>query len=354
MPRIKGASFQGGCYLYVDYSYSQSVSLNRSTVSYTFGIHFGDYYFNATNKVVSFSASPGSASHSWTETGTRAWPHGGTNRDYAYHSGSFTVNHDVYGRATVSVSGRFSPSSAGGGGTRYVSGSFALTQIPRHSTPPSVVSLSNITSTSVHATFSDGTGGAPIDSRQIGYGTSTTTVQHSVASDRSTTITGLAPGTTYYFWARTHNAAGWTAWGPRGSATTLRVPTAPYVTAFTSKTMTSLVVEFIPQSNGGAAITGYQIGYGTVIDAPTTIVSAISPQLIENLEPGTNYYFWVRAQNSVGWSEWRGVYGTATLAGARILVGTEWKTAVPYVKDGGVWKIAQPWVRSAGIWRKTT
>lgn len=354
MARIRGASFQGGCYLYVDWTLtSQNVSANTSVVNYTFGIHFGDYYFNATNKLVSFSANPGSASHSWSEAGTRAWPHGGTNRDYIYHSGAFTVTHAVDGRATVSVSGRFNPSAAGGGGTRTVSGSFALPQIPRLSNPPSIVTLSSITSTSVHATFNDGTGGAPIDSRQIGYGTSSTSVQTTVASDRSTDITGLTPGTTYYFWARTHNVAGWTAWGPRGTATTLRTPSAPSAPTISSVTMTSAIVNFTPPNNGGSAITAYQVGYSTTSTGPSTTVSGTSPRTITGLEPGLTYYFWVRAQNSVGWGPWSTPTAAQTVAGVRVKVGTEWKIAVPYVRDGGVWKIAQPWVRTAGVWKET-
>lgn len=355
MARIRGAEFQGGCYLFVDWSLSsQNVGANTSVVSYSFGVHFGDYYFNATNKYVSLTAIPSATgSTSWTESGPRAWPHGGTHRDYVYKTGSFTVTHTVDGKANVSVSGRFSPSSAGGGGTRTVSGSFALPTIPRLSSPPSVVTISQITSSSVHGTFNDGGGGAPIDSRQIGYGTSSTTPQFTVASDRSTTITGLNPGTTYYFWARTHNVAGWTAWGPRSSATTLKTPAAPSAPTITGITMTSAVVNFTPPNNGGSAILEYQVGYSTTSTGPSTTVSGTSPRTITGLEPGRTYYFWVRARNSVGWGPWSAPTSAQTVAGVRVKVGLEWKLAVPYVRDGGVWKIAQPWVRSAGVWKES-
>lgn len=353
MARIKGASFQGGCYLYVDYTYTQNQSANTSTVSFKFGVHFGDYYFNATNKLISFSASLGSASYSWSESGTRAWPHGGTNQDYVYKTGSFTVTHAVDGRATVSVSGKFSPSSAGGGGTRTVSGSFALTQIPRMSNPPSIVTLSSITSTSVFATFTDGSGGAPITSRQIGYGTSSTSTQSIISSDGSTSIAGLTPGTTYYFWARTTNVAGTTAWGPRGTATTLRTPSAPATPTITAVTMTSAIVNFTPPNNGGSAITGYQVGYGTSSTGPSTTVSGTSPRTLTGLSPGTTYFFWVRAQNSIGWGAWSSAATAQTVAGAKVLVGVQWKLAVPYVRDGGVWKLAKPWTRHAGVWKET-
>ena len=354
MARIRGASFQGGCYLYIDWTLtSQNVASNTSVVNYTFGIHFGDYYFNATNKLVSFSASPGSASHSWSEAGNRAWPHGGTNRDYIYRSGAFTVTHAVDGRATVAASGRFNPSAAGGGGTRTVAGSFALPTIPRKTSPPSIVTLSNITSTSVHATFTDGTGGAPITSRSIGYGTSSTSVHNTIASDRSTDITGLTPGTVYYFWAQTTNVAGSSGWGPRGTATTLRTPSAPAAPTISALSMISAVVSFTPPNNGGTTIVEYETGYGTSSTGPSSTVSGNSPRTITGLTPGTQYYFWVRARNSVGWGPWSAPTIASTVGGARILVGTTWKTAIPYVRDGGVWKIAQPWVRTAGVWKES-
>ena len=89
--------------------------------------------------------------------------------------------------------------------------------------PPSIVTLTNVSPTGVYATFNDGAnGGAAIDSRQILYGTHPTSgSQTIVSSDRSTQINGLQPGTLYYFWARTHNTHGYSAWGPRNQVTTV-------------------------------------------------------------------------------------------------------------------------------------
>jgi hypothetical protein len=220
---------------------------------------------------------------------------------------------------------------------------------------PTTPVISNITATTVYATFTDGdNGGDAIDARQIGYGTSSTTVQSTVSSDRSTTVSGLTPGTTYYFWARTHNSEGWSAWSGRATAKTLKTPDAPSAPLLSSVRMRSVDVAFSAPANNGSSISAYQIGYGTGPSTPTSTVAATSPQVVTGLNPGTVYYFWVRAQNSVGWGAWSAPRSVRTIAGAYIKVGAETKLAVPYVKVGGVWKIAEPWVRYVGVWKRTT
>ncbi|QZE10598.1 hydrolase [Streptomyces phage Bilo] len=244
-------------------------------------------------------------------------------------------------------------SSSGIGGPTSFPQFIARDTIPAK---PSTPVISNITATSVYVTFSDGdNGGDAIDARQIGYGTSSTSVQDTVSSDRSTTITGLSQGTTYYFWARTHNSEGWSAWSGRASAKTLKTPGAPSAPLLSSVRATSVDVAFsAPSDTGGSTITGYQIGYGTSSSAPASTVSATSPQVVTGLNPGTVYYFWVRARNSVGWGAWSAYRSIRTVAGAYIRVGAEMKLAVPYVKVGGVWKIAEPWIRNVGVWKRST
>lgn len=240
--------------------------------------------------------------------------------------------------------------TSGLGGPTTFSQAITRAKIPN---PPSAVSLSSLTSTSVVGSFSDGANnGDAIDDRQIGYGTSSVSTTSIVHSDRSTTITGLIPGTTYYFWARTHNSMGWGAWGPRSQITTLRTPFAPSAPSLSGVTPTSAIVSWTPPNNGGTGITGYQVGYGKSSTGPTTTVDAISPKTISGLIPGTKYYFWVRAKNSIGWGPWSNSSTNTTIAGARIKVGAVWAVAVPYVKVNGVWKVARPWVRVAGVWKE--
>ncbi|QBZ73587.1 hydrolase [Streptomyces phage RosaAsantewaa] len=225
---------------------------------------------------------------------------------------------------------------------------------------PSTPSISNIGATSVHVTFSDGyNGGDAIYARQIAYSTlsstpGSTTSYPTVSSDKSTTITGLTTGKTYYFWARTRNSEGWSAWSGRAQATTLKVPAAPSTPLLAGVRMTSVDVAFSANSSGGSTITGYEIGWSTSSSGnPTTTVPARSPQVLTGLQPGVVYYIRARAKNSVGWSPWSGAASIRTIAGARVKVGAEWKLAVPYVKVGGVWKLAEPWVRNVGVWKRT-
>jgi hypothetical protein len=209
--------------------------------------------------------------------------------------------------------------------------------------------------TSVRVIFSDGgnDGGSRIDYRQIGYGANQSIPTDIVSSDGETSITGLVPGRVYHFWARTHNANGYSVWSGRSTATTLRIPDAPTRPLLASVTATTVDVSFISNGNGGATIVGYQIGYGTDSSVPTTIVSASSPQVISHLSPGITYYFWARARNSVGWSHWSTSNNVRTVAGVYVKVGTSWKLAVPYVKVAGAWMLAEAWTRSAGKWNRT-
>lgn len=221
--------------------------------------------------------------------------------------------------------------------------------------PPSKPVVSSITSTSVFVTFTDGANnGAAIDSRLITYGTNPSAGQVNIASDGSTTIGGLTPGLTYYFWARTHNSEGYSNWSVRSDpATTLNVPAAPSSPVITELNQTSLVASWTPNGTGGSPITGYDIGWGLISGFPTNIQAATSPKTLTGLDPGITYYIFARAKNAIGNGPWSTPTLAKMVAGAWVKVGAEWKEAVPYVKDGGVWKVARPWVRVAGVWRET-
>lgn len=131
------------------------------------------------------------------------------------------------------------------------------------------------------------------------------------------------------------------------------VPAAPSTPVLSNIQPTTMQVAWTPNSNGGAAITNYEIAYGTNPASPSnTSTSATSPKTITGLTPGLTYYFKVRAQNSVGWSAYSAQSNARTIAGARVKVGGVWVLASVYVKDGGVWKLARPYVRDGGVWKE--
>lgn len=356
--RLRGTADSAGSYLYIDYTITgQDIAGNYTDVYWIAGIHWGSYYFNIHDAQVKMTSSLGTISGiSQTGLYNSGWPisGAGTNRDKLFWEGNTRVTHNSSGDGNLTFTGSSwwdSPSNY----TSHLNATIGLPHIDRFSNPPSTPTLTGITSTSMVVSFTDGGGGAPIDSRQIGYNTDSSGPVTLVSSDGSDTVSGLTPGTMYYFWARTHNVAGYSAWSGWASAPTPRVPDAPNAPSVTEVTQISATAAFVANWDGGAVITAYQIGYGTSSSAPTSTISANpSGTSITGLLPATRYYFWARSQNSVGWSSWSPATTATMIAGAWITVGSVVKPAVPYVKVGGVWKLVRPWVRTAGVWKETS
>lgn len=86
---------------------------------------------------------------------------------------------------------------------------------------PDPVTFTDTTPTSIHCKFTgNGNGGSKIIEWQLGYSTSPTGVQHSIRTGGVSIVSGLKPGTVYYFWARGRNAKGWGPWSVRTSRKT--------------------------------------------------------------------------------------------------------------------------------------
>jgi hypothetical protein len=120
-------------------------------------------------------------------------------------------------------------------------------------------------------------------------------------------------------------------------------------------TQTTVDVAWTDNSDHGASITDHEIRWGT---DPTGVVSdtetgVTSPWTVEDLTPGSTYYFWVRAQNAVGWGAWSPPQSTTAIAGVRLKYGGVWKQAIPYVNDAGVWRLVRPWAKNFGVWKET-
>jgi Ca2+-binding RTX toxin-like protein len=137
----------------------------------------------------------------------------------------------------------------------------------------------------------------------------TTVVLTNVAATaRSFTATGLANGTAYTFRVRAVNAAGNGAFSAASNAVTPAAPTAPSaptaVTA-TAGSTNAVVTWTAPASNGGSAITRYDVQVLTnatnaqVGDLRTAAATATQLTVI-GLTNGTAYRFRVRAVNTIG------------------------------------------------------
>lgn len=221
--------------------------------------------------------------------------------------------------------------------------------------PPTTPYLSDITFNSLNCSFADGAnGGAAINSRQIGYGKNAGAPVTIIGSDGDTPIYPLDTGSTYYFWARTHNSVGFSAWSGRSEALVAQIPDTPSTPWIYNIQPKSVTVGWNPNWDGGSPIVEYQVGYGTDPGGPTDYVWDWPPTTIDFLVPGQVYYFWVRARNSIGWSPYSAAASNRTTAGARIKDGDIWRLAIPYVKEGGVWRIAQPWAKFEGEWKQTS
>jgi hypothetical protein len=276
------------------------------------------------------------------------------NRTYNYNAGAGWQRLGTWMVATdQTITFRlFDTGTSGFGGPTTLSVTIDRAQRPN---PPSIPTAINVPPNQAFVKFTDGANnGAAIDQRQIGFGTDPRNVQHLVDSDGSTTIVGLANDTTYYVWARTHNAKGWSDYGPRTSFKTPAGPPAPQPPVISNIDQTSLVISFSDNGDGGLPITSRQIGYSTSPTGTPTIVPYSGVTTVTGLAPATTYYFWTRVRNVLAYSPWSAVRVARTTAGAWVKDGPGWKEAVPYVNVGGVWKLAQPWGRVAGVWKPTT
>jgi hypothetical protein len=88
--------------------------------------------------------------------------------------------------------------------------------------PPSRPVVTNLRTTSLQVnTTANWDGGSPIIKYELGYGTDPVRAQVSAFSTTAQfNLSGLSPGTNYYFWVRAYNAIGSSPWSERATART--------------------------------------------------------------------------------------------------------------------------------------
>lgn len=133
--------------------------------------------------------------------------------------GTWTVSSSQSVNLSIAATG-----TSGIGGPTSLTATISRTVAPTVKVPaaPSEPALSAVTQTTVKVSFSDGANnGGAINERQISYGTTSAASTSSKVGNSGTTLTGLAPNTTYYVKARTHNSAGWGPWSAARAVTTV-------------------------------------------------------------------------------------------------------------------------------------
>jgi hypothetical protein len=119
------------------------------------------------------------------------------------------------------------------------------------------------------------------------------------------TFPSLSRLTTYYARARVKNAYGWSPYSTTSFTTIGQTPSAP--SDYTASDVASTTAYFtLPTvaDNGGLALTSWQYKLNTVASDTGATTSAVSPEYIgpflQDLTPGTKYYFKMLVRNSLG------------------------------------------------------
>lgn len=226
-------------------------------------------------------------------------------------------------------------------------------------TAPGAPSVSLITGTSCRLTWTPpaDNGGAAVTSYELQWATEPTFAAPSSVTgnlDLSHDVAGLAPGSTVYARVRATNSAGVSPWSATGSAVLLNYPAAPAAPTVSSIGATSASVGWsAPASDGGSAVTGYEVRYSTDAGmAGATVTSTpSSPRTLAlaGLAAGTTYYVQVRALNAVGAGAWSTSATFATLAGFKVFDGAAFVPKAPQVFNGSAF-VQRPLYR----WNGTT
>lgn len=161
-------------------------------------------------------------------------------------------------------------------------------------------------------------------------------------SATSLNVSGLASGTTYYFRVKATNSVGDSAsWSTTVSATTVvNGPSAPTSVSYASLSQTGFQVSWgAPVSNGGSAITGYDIQRSAdgSFSSPVTASPSSSPYTYSTLTPGTVYFVRVRAKNATANGAWSAAIQVRTYSEVHVGNGSAFGNTYVWVGNGTSW-----------------
>ena len=143
------------------------------------------------------------------------------------------------------------------------------------------------------------------------------------ASNPRATVGSLANGTEYAFQAQARNEIGWGRVSATATATPIAVPSAPVLTA-TAASERRIDLRWSAPDDGGAAISGYELevssdysddgndGNDTWTGLGGTLADSAVLYAHDELAPGTENHYRLRALNEAGEGIWSAVVSAAT------------------------------------------
>ncbi|MFM8303934.1 MAG: fibronectin type III domain-containing protein, partial [Actinomycetota bacterium] len=159
-------------------------------------------------------------------------------------------------------------------------------------------------------------GGSAITRYDVRYATDSAMTSPTTVTGATTTaptagspysVTGLVPGTTYWFQVRAANAAGAADWGPVTPVSAVPFTTPATIESVTATpSSTQLTWSWSAPSDGGSPITTYDVQFSTspTMTSPITDSTTSTTYTRTGLSNGTTYYFQVRARNVAGAAAW--------------------------------------------------
>ncbi len=195
-----------------------------------------------------------------------------------------------------------------------ISSSYGLHGIFYWSTVPAQMSAPTVTANTTVAGRLDVSYTAPDDGGDgiSGYSVYVNGAWNHNTTSTSTSVTGLATGTSYNISVAAYNGVGTATQSAATARTTLAVPSAPGLGTITRVGRSVTVPVQTSSSNGGATITSYTVQYSEDNgsnwnqnnDAQTISGATGANVTFSNLTPALTYKFRALATNSIGSSSW--------------------------------------------------